>query len=217
MSDQSGSSSGPAVVHTQPAPRQVTHSSGCGFLGLSCAAHAVSQSFDWTRHEVAAHWQGIAQIAEFAVCLTVSILLCLAAEAIDIGTTYINSSIQDNSWTGESLDQALWSVGIDGLGAIAGIGVGKLLDSAIENMSGGLVAATSDDTVKGAMGGITGKALGAYKWSYIPQNSADFVGANEATQFFAHPAPVGVQVVGRAAMNEAGCDGSSLPWCSTPL
>jgi RHS repeat-associated protein len=64
VSDQAGSSSGPAVVHTQPAPKQVTHAQSCGFLGLSCVAHAVSHAAsdvgEWVNDN--SEWLGVAEL-----------------------------------------------------------------------------------------------------------------------------------------------------------
>jgi RHS repeat-associated protein len=211
-SDGTGSGAAPAV-HRPPAPTQA-HSSGCGFLGLSCAGHFLSSAADdvghaagWAGHEVKAHWQGLLQIGEFAACLTLSIVVCLAAEGIDIAATYVSRSLDDGSWTsGKTLGVALESAGVDLAGAAVGYGLGKALDSAI-GASSGLESAES------GVRGFMGKAFGAYKYSYIPQHAANFIPAHEAPMLVNHLLPVGVQFAGRAVVNEAGCDGSPLGYC----
>ncbi len=61
--------------------------------------------------------------------------------------------------------------------------------------------------------GATGRLFGAYA-PYIPRHSGDFVGYNQAVQFFAHPTPVLVLVGGRAAVNGVSCNGGDVtPYC----
>jgi hypothetical protein len=50
-------------------------------------------------------------------------------------------------------------------------------------------------------------------WEYLSRRAAGFTGAREAPVLLNHLVPVAAQVVGRAVVDEAGCDGSPLGYC----
>jgi hypothetical protein len=165
---------------------------GCGFLGLSCVGRFVQH-----------HWRGIVQTGVFAGCLLASMGACLAIEAGGILIDYTANGIQYGFTSRQAWEPAVKSAVIDALTAPIGFGASRELERYIF-WSSGLRAADSSITH-----GITGKLFGSY-WSYIPRHSSDFVGYNQAVQFFAHPTPVLIQIGGRAGMNGLSCNGGHI-------
>ena len=179
----------PHPVYTEPV---IHHNPGCGFLGLSCVGRFVQH-----------HWRGIVQTGVFAGCLLASMGACLAVEAGGILIDYTANGIQYGFTSSQAWEPAVKSAVIDALTAPIGIGVSGGLERSIFRSSG-LRAADSSITH-----GITGKLFGSY-WSYIPRHSSDFVGYNQAVQFFAHPTPILIQIGGRAGMNGLSCNGGHI-------
>jgi hypothetical protein len=96
---------------------------------------------------------------------------------------------------------------IDALSVPLGAGASRLLNKGIF-FAAGLRAAD-----RASIHGVTGRLFGAYA-PYIPRHASDFVGYNQAVQFFAHPTPVLAQVGGRTSVNVASCNGGDVtPYC----
>jgi hypothetical protein len=178
--------------------QQAEAASGCGFLGLSCAAR-------WVGHEVAAHWRGLLQIGVFVACLGSGMALCGAAMAVSVFANFVADVVETGDW-GAAFIQAGESAAIDlaSLGVMRG--VTKALDSVIEATSGLTSAA------KGAVKGRAGRFFGAYS-GYAPRHAAGFVARHAAPMFANHPIPVIGQIIQRAEVNELSCTGTGLAYC----
>jgi RHS repeat-associated protein len=218
----------PSLANSQPAGGGGSggggHSSGgtyssyqCGRFGLSCSnfdpKSAVPKSggfnpfnwvahtaLPWVGHQFRAHWRGMVQTGVFVGCLLASMGACLAAEGAGILIDYFANGMQYGFGSKQAWQPAVKSVVIDTLAIPFGVAASRVGEEGIL-LTSGLRSADSEDTV-----GMTGKLFGSYA-PYIPRHANDFVGYNQAVQFFAHPIPVLFQVGGRAAVNSASCNG----------